>query len=80
VGPAEAFPLQLRLVRRDHLPALHRGNPQRKLVDGQAIRSLGFELADATLCVTDAKRQGNLHHHRQVPDGRSQGVFKKTLK
>ena len=77
MGPAEALPLQLRLVRRNHVFALHRGDPQRELADGEAVRGSGLELADAAVRVADAERQGHLHHHRQVSDGGSQGIYLK---
>ena len=73
MGPAEVVGLQLRLVRRHHLPALHRGDLERELSDGQAVRNAGSQLADARLRVADAERKRDLRHHRQVSDGGSHG-------
>ena len=74
MGPAEVVPVQLRLVRRYHIPPLHRRNPQRELSDGEAVRRPGPEFADAVVCFLDSQREGDLHHHCQIPDGRGQGL------
>lgn len=75
VGPAEVIALQLRHVRRNNVPALHRGDVERELANGEAVRKFGAQFAYTSFRLTYPQREGHLHHHCQIPDGKCHGKY-----
>ncbi len=75
VGPAEVIALQLRYVWRNNVPALHGGDIERELANGEAVRKFGAQFANTSFCLTYPQREGHLHHHCQIPDGKCHGKY-----
>ena len=56
MGPAKVVSLQLRLVRRHLVHALHRGDPERELADGEAVWHLGPQFSDKSFRIAHSQR------------------------